>query len=86
MSTTASDNDDDQQEVHPIDQREKLVLYLLFQDAYPWTLDELTREIGKEAETSVGSLVGAGLLHRFGDFVMPTRAARRSDELDEGAI
>ena len=86
MSTTASDNDDDRAEVHPIDRREKEVLYLLFQDPHPWTLDELTREVGKEAETSVGALVGAGLLHRLGDFVMPTRAARRSDELHEGAI
>lgn len=84
MRTTASD--DDRAEVHPIDQREREVLYLLFHDPYPWTVEELRREVGTEAESSVGSLAGAGLLHRFGDFVIPTRAARRSDELHEGAI
>jgi hypothetical protein len=54
------------------------------------TLTELVREIGGEGagfaerdsiERAVRDLGGAGLLHRNDEFVLPTRAALRFDEL-----
>ncbi len=50
------------------------------------TVEELTRELG-EAPDDVGravrDLVAAGLLHRSGSLVLPSRAALRFDELME---
>jgi hypothetical protein len=54
------------------------------------TLEELVRELaaGSEdfnqrdaVERAVRDLAAAGLLHRSGDLVLPSRAARRFDEL-----
>jgi hypothetical protein len=54
------------------------------------TLTELVREIGGEGagfaerdsiERAVRDLGGAGLLHRNDEFVLPTRAALRFEEL-----
>jgi hypothetical protein len=54
------------------------------------TITELVREIGGEhvgfaerdaLERAVRDLTGAGLLHRNEDFVLPTRAALRFNEL-----
>jgi predicted transcriptional regulator len=54
------------------------------------TLDELHRELGIEpedfaerdaVERAVRDLVAAGLAHRRDEFVIPTRAALRLDEL-----
>jgi hypothetical protein len=54
------------------------------------TLAELVREIGgagagfaerDSIERAVRDLTGAGLLHRNDDFVLPTRAALRFNEL-----
>ncbi len=72
-----------------LDTNERAVLLLLFDDRAPWTLDELGRELNDDrgdAADAVSSLTRAGLVHRLGDFVFPTRAARRSDELYEGAL
>ena len=68
-----------------IDADEKAVLILLLEDRYPWTVEELTRELNDRTD-AVASLAGDGLVHRLGDFVFPTRALRRSDELYEGAL
>jgi hypothetical protein len=71
-----------------LDQRQKTVLMLLFSDPSPWTVQELGRELHGEqlAEDAVRELAGAGLVHRLvGDFVVPTRAARRADDLYEVA-
>jgi hypothetical protein len=70
------------------DADEKAVLILLFEDRYPWKVEELTRELNRptDAVDAIASLAGDGLVHRLGDFVFPTRAARRSDELYEGAL
>jgi predicted transcriptional regulator len=86
MSTTASD--DDLPEVHPLDQRERTVLYLLLHEPVPWSVDEIGVTLGDrtDAADAVGGLASAGLVHRLGDFVFPTHAARRSDELHEGAL
>lgn len=72
----------------PMDRRERTVLHLLIQDPFPWTIEELGRELDDQASTSdaVATLAGAGLVHRFGEFVTPTRSARHSDELYEGAF
>jgi hypothetical protein len=71
-----------------MDGREKSVLFMLFQDPFPWTVEEIGRELGNQghAVDSVAQLAGDGLVHRLGEFVFPTRAARRSDELHEGAL
>jgi hypothetical protein len=71
-----------------MDNSQKTVLLMLFDDRVPWTLDELGRELknAMDAADAVSALAGAGLVHRLGDFVIPTRAARRSDELYEGAL
>jgi hypothetical protein len=71
-----------------LDADERAVLLLLFEDRAPWTLDELGRELKDrgDAADAVSSLRRAGLVHRLGDFVFPTRAARRSDELYDGAL
>ncbi len=70
------------------DRRERVVLALLFGDPFPWTVEEIGRELDnpKYAVDCIASLTGDGLVHRFGEFVFPTRAARRSDELHEGAL
>jgi hypothetical protein len=68
-----------------IDADEKAVLILLFEDRYPWKVEELTRELNHPTD-AIALLAGDGLVHRLGDFVFPTRAARRSDELYEGAL
>ncbi|HEX6752590.1 MAG TPA: hypothetical protein VF093_03265 [Solirubrobacterales bacterium] len=50
------------------------------------SFEELVRELGDDrdaVERAVADLTGAGLLHRKGPFVVPTRAALRFDELME---
>jgi hypothetical protein len=51
---------------------------MLFDHRVPWTLDELGRELKNhlDAADAVSALTGAGVVHRLGDFVAPTRAAR----------
>lgn len=50
---------------------------------WPWSVDEVVREIGDETATVDGldRLYGVGLIHRMGRFVWPTRAALRAEEL-----
>lgn len=50
------------------------------------TVEELTRELGEapdDVDRAVRDLVAAGLLHRSGSLVLPSRAALRFDELME---
>ncbi len=64
-----------------------ILFYILGEPSpLPWTVDELGREMGDPiaAHDAVGRLVGAGLLHRLGEFVFPTRVARRAYELQIG--
>lgn len=63
-------------------ERDDEVLALLFASLYLWSVDELARELSDAfVEDRVGRLAGAGLVHRLGDFVFPTRTARRAREL-----
>ncbi|HEV7564403.1 MAG TPA: hypothetical protein VGO31_00400 [Microbacteriaceae bacterium] len=85
---SASDRKPDMDPGERMDNSQRTVLLLLFDNRVPWTLDELGRELKDhlEAVDAVSALAGAGLMHRLEDFVIPTRAARRSDELYEGAL
>jgi hypothetical protein len=49
----------------------------------PWSVDELSREVGCELSTAdaVVRLQAAGLAHCFGEFVFASRAANRFSEL-----
>jgi hypothetical protein len=88
MSASATDASDEMTPGERMDQRQRMVLYMLIQDPFPWTIDELGREFGDRGDISdaVAELVTEGLVHRFGEFVIPTRTARRADELYQGAI
>lgn len=48
-----------------------------------WSIAEVTREIGDHTEAidSLRRLHRAGLIHRCGEFVFATRAARRFEDL-----
>ncbi len=63
--------------------RDGNVLALIIDSGWPWTVDELACELGTllGAADAVGRLSGAGLVHRLGEFVFPTRAALRFDQV-----
>jgi hypothetical protein len=64
---------------------EQAILALLSSpdEQWPWSVDEVAREIGDRIATldALACLHGAGLVHRCGEFVFATRAARRAQEL-----
>jgi hypothetical protein len=62
--------------------------FMLTGPSCPWSLQELARELGNpaDAEDAVARLAGAGLVHRLGEFVFPTRAARRAEEVQIGTV
>jgi hypothetical protein len=69
--------------------RDDCVLSLMLVGAsWPWTVDEIACELDRPigATDSVDRLSRAGLLHRFGPFVFPTRAARRAEEIGAGTV
>lgn len=47
----------------------------------PWSVDEVERQIGKEAIDGLNRLYGAGLIHRLDGFVWPSRAAITAQDL-----
>jgi HD-like signal output (HDOD) protein len=51
--------------------------------SWPWSVEELTRELGEKlaVEDGLASLYAAGLIHRSGELVFPTRAAIRSHQI-----
>jgi hypothetical protein len=67
---------------------EGALLGLLTSEIGPWTVAELEREVGgmhsnpTEVIDAIGKLYACGLVHVQGEFVSPTRAARRIDEID----
>jgi hypothetical protein len=60
-----------------------VVGFLLDNPWWPWSLEEIARELGDrpDAEDAVARLTGAGLVHRLGDFTFPTRSLRRASKL-----
>lgn len=60
-----------------------VVSFLLDKPWWPWSLEEIARELGDrpDAEDAVARLTGTGLVHRIGDFAFPTRSLRRASEL-----
>lgn len=90
MSTAATDPQDRREQVDPVvsdQQREKTALNLLLAEEhdYPWSVEELVRMIGErlglDTVDAVRRREAAGLLHRIGEFVFPTLATRRADDL-----
>ncbi|MGH2903241.1 MAG: hypothetical protein ACRDK7_06625 [Solirubrobacteraceae bacterium] len=49
-----------------------------------WSLEEIVRMHGNRVNAidAINRLVATGLVHRIGEFVFPTLAARRSEELE----
>jgi hypothetical protein len=66
--------------------RDRNVLNLMLDDSWPWSVDEIARELQDRigAHDSVSRLAEAGLVYRLGEFVFPTRTARRADQLGIG--
>lgn len=92
MSSTHEHDDDrlEQEAARRVsdEARDSLVLNLMLCESqgYPWSREELAHTIGDRvgAFDAVGRLEAAALLHRIGEFVFPTVAARRAGELDVG--
>jgi hypothetical protein len=62
--------------------------FMLVGPSWPWSVEEIVRELGNkvDAEDAVARLIGTGLAHRLGEFIFPTRTARRACELQIGTI
>lgn len=67
----------------PDDSRDGNVLALIIDSGWPWSVDEIACELSTlmGARDAVVRLCGAGLLHRVGELVFPTRAALRADQI-----
>ena len=52
-------------------------------DQRPWSVDEIEREIGKEAADSLNRLYGGGLIHHLDRFVWASRAAIMADAFEQ---
>ncbi len=66
-----------------------VLLYILGEPSpFPWTTDELAREMGDSiaAHDAVARLTRAGLVHRLGEFVFPTLTARRAYQIEIGTV
>jgi hypothetical protein len=71
------------------EQRDSSVLNLMFCNAsWPWSVAEIARELQDHggAVDAVARLTEAGLVHCLGEFVFPTRTARRANELGVGSV
>jgi hypothetical protein len=62
---------------------DRTILVLLLDRERPWpcSVRELARELDYDPTDGLARLHGDGLIHRRGEFVWPTRAAVRADEL-----
>lgn len=91
MSSRAAESEQGTAEMGDVGERERardssILSLLLREPGYPWSRDELARAFRDDLYTidAVARLEEAGLLHRIGEFVFPTLACRRADELDFG--
>lgn len=77
---------DEETEAEREARNDNLILTFLLDEAYPWMVEEIGREFRDlgYASDAVSRLASAGLVHRFGEFVFPTRTARRAAELQVG--
>lgn len=68
------------------EQRDGAVLAMLICDSScpVWSMEEIMRTLGDRTDAidAVNRLAAAGLVHRIDQFVFPTLAARRADELE----
>jgi hypothetical protein len=66
--------------------RDGHVLGLIVDSGCPWTVDEIACELSTRLgpADAVARLSRAGLVHRFGEFVFPTRSARRAEQIGAG--
>ena len=67
----------------------RTILHLLVEEPLPWSLDELSREIGSQSATldAVGELVRAGLANRINTrFVCVSHAAVCAARLADGGV
>lgn len=62
---------------------DRTVMLIVLDREQPWprSVEDLGRELGRDATDSVARLKGAGLLYRLDRFVWPTRAAVRAEQL-----
>ncbi len=64
------------------------ILSLMLEDSssWPWSVEEIGRELTNPAEArdAIRRLTEHGLVHRIGDFIFPTRTARRAAEIEIG--
>jgi hypothetical protein len=86
MSDAARRILDEESEAEREARNDNLILTFLLDDDYPWTVEEVGREFCDPgyASDAVSRLTSAGLVHRLGEFVFPTRTARRAAELQVG--
>lgn len=91
MPRNTARDEHDQPDIPPLseEQHDSTILHLMLCDdsGVPWSMEELARGIDHTrvgANDAVNRLHAAGLVHRTGDFVWPSLAARRADELAGG--
>lgn len=62
---------------------DRTVMLILLDREQPWprSIEDLGRELGQDPSDSVARLKGAGLLYTLAQFVWPTRAAVRAEQL-----
>jgi|HubBroStandDraft_6_1064221.scaffolds.fasta_scaffold3964882_1 hypothetical protein len=66
-----------------------IVLSFMFNEpSWPWSVEEIARELDDkdEAIEVVRRLTDSGLAHRLGEFVFPTRSARRAADIEIGTV
>jgi hypothetical protein len=63
-----------------------VLAFMFHEESWPWSVEEIARQLDDkdEAIESVNRLTAHGLLHRVGEFVFPTRTARRAAEIEIG--
>ena len=69
---------------------EAVVMLMLLHGGHwwPWSMGEVAQELGDQALAveAVAGLHAAGLVHRFGEFVLPTRPATRMRQLEDALL
>jgi hypothetical protein len=70
------------------EQIDRVILGFMDEHPWPWHLDEIGRELGSQsrATDAIRRLTATGLLHRWGDFVFPTRTATRAVQIAIGSV